>query len=88
MDLNKQGITSMLKLLYMSDRAKTLFDYRGGTAVVYVGRARQGTKVRNAKWQIQNWTYNAAGDVIAIRYAEGSDDFGFRWTRRTTYTYS
>ena len=88
MNIRNIGMTAMLKFFYMTDRSKMLFDYQGGAQVIYIGRARPGANVRRPVWQITKWTYNAAGNVLAVRYAGGSDSFAFRWKIRTTYTYS
>lgn len=65
-----------------------LFDYQGGTNPIYLGSAKPGTATSASLWSIKQFSYDASGDVTAIKYASGSGNATFIWDNRTGYSYS
>ncbi len=65
-----------------------LFDYAGGSNIVYHGIAHPGTLVSEAHWQIKKFTYDANNNITNIQWAEGVSTNDKKWSDRTTYTYS
>ena len=61
--------------------------YDANNNPVYVGLAAPGTSVTAAKWQITKYTWDANGNMLSQDWAEGSDEFRFKWTLRTGYNY-
>ncbi len=55
---------------------------------IYVGQANPGTAETTASWQIKKITYDANNNPTDVSYANGSEGFSFKWSLRTTYTYS
>lgn len=55
---------------------------------IYVGQANPGTAEGTAGWQIKKITYDANNNPTDVSYANGSEGFSFKWSLRTTYTYS
>lgn len=47
----------------------------GGSNITIVAYARAGTLESEPYWMIKKSTYDSAGDVIAINFAEGEADF-------------
>src|SRR5207244_10505674 len=77
----------------------TLLDYAGGTQPKYVGIARPGTAVvtfpgglpasASAVFVIQLLTYDGAGNVLAIQWANGtSTAYTAVWDQRASLAYS
>ena len=57
--------------------------------VEYLGRAIPGTATSAVStWQIQKFTYLAAGKVSGMMWAEGSDSFDREFDERENYSYS
>lgn len=61
-------------------------EYSSGKAI-YIGKADPGTGETEERWQIQKLTY-VGDDATEINWANGSNKFMFKWSARTTYTYS
>jgi len=66
----------------------TEIDYNGGDNPVYVGVAMPGTEVTEAKWQIRFFEYDAAGNCLRYRFADGNFDFDNIWDNRALLSYS
>lgn len=64
-----------------------LVEYSGGNPV-YIGRAAAGTATSAAAWQVQKLTYDVDGNVTAIQFAGGTNDYNQVWDDRATLTYS
>jgi len=62
-------------------------DYSEGN-VTYVGYAEPGTGENEPKWQIRKFEYDEAGNLVAVKFAEGTIGFDKVWNNRTSYTYS
>ena len=62
-------------------------DYSDGN-ITYVGYAVPGSSEDEAKWQIRKFEYDASGNLIAVKFAEGTVGFDKIWNNRASYTYS
>lgn len=54
----------------------------------YIGWANPGVGVSASAWAIQNFQYNASGNVYAILWADGNVKMDNIWDDRATLTYS
>ena len=73
--------------LDLSDNTRQIFDYDGGTQVIYLGRANPDAQTSDAVWQIRKFTYTSAR-VTQINFANGTFEFDKVWDNRTTYDYT
>lgn len=65
-----------------------LFDYNGGSDLVYLGLAYPGTLTSDPfSWQIRKFTYDGSGNLTSMLYAGGNYAFTWRWDDRASYTY-
>lgn len=72
---------------YLDDERRQVFDYDGGTAVIYVGKAHPSTLKSEAGWQIRKFSYS--GSLITeINFASGTSNFDKVWNDRATYDYT
>ena len=62
-------------------------DYSDGN-ITYVGYAVPGSSEDEAKWQIRKFEYDASGNLIAVKFANGTIGFDKIWNNRTSYDYS
>ncbi|MES2409039.1 MAG: hypothetical protein V4509_01920 [Patescibacteria group bacterium] len=67
-------------------------DLNGGASLVYIGYARVGASEANAVWKIFKIAYSGT-TPISITWPENtsgnaSNDYGFSWATRASYTYS
>jgi YD repeat-containing protein len=65
-----------------------LIAYDASDRAEYIGIAQPGRATDGAAWQIKKLTYDASGNVTAIRFAEGNNDFVHVWDDRATYDYT
>ena len=65
-----------------------LFDYAGGSNIIYHGIAHPGALASEAKWQIKKFTYDASNNITKIEWAGGTSENDKIWNSRTTYIYS
>lgn len=65
-----------------------LLDYNSGSSPVYIGEAEPGTSTSEAKWRIRKIEYDANGNPISVKWADGTNSFTKVWDDRATYTYS
>lgn len=69
-------------------------DTLGGQNLIFVGRARPGALKSDPVWQIQELTWDAFGNVIAIQWPslngiqKPTNGFQYVWDDRLTYTFS
>jgi len=71
----------------IQDNYITLFDYAGGTNIVYFGKAAPGSATSDASWFIKKITYDANDNILTIKIANDTASFDKIWDSRTTYTY-
>lgn len=68
-----------------------VFDFSGGSAIVYIGWATPGVPTSAAKWKIRKLTYTTVSDgssqVSQIQYANSDVGFNSIWDNRATYTF-
>ncbi len=64
-------------------------EYDGDDNIVYEAWSLPGTAEAAASWQICQHTF-VKNNLTAIKWADGSGEFSFKWTKRKngTYTYS
>lgn len=62
--------------------------YTAAGAPEYHGRARSGALESAAEWQIVKITYDANGNPISGKFADGVNDYNKVWDNRATYTYA
>lgn len=72
---------------YLSDERRQIFDYDGGSMIVYIGKAGASAKTTESRWQIRKLTYSGTS-VIQINFADGNSEFNKIWDNRTTYDYT
>jgi len=51
----------------------------GGSNITIIGYAKPGSALTAPKWAIQQHTYDAAADIVATNFAEGSNRFEHVW---------
>ena len=54
----------------------------------YLGEAAPDSLLANAVWRISEIIFDTKGNVISVRWANGSNAFAFVWNDRLGYTYS
>ena len=54
----------------------------GAGGIEFMGKAHPGTATSSPLWQIQKWSYDAAGFLTNIKFASGKADFTFIWDAR------
>lgn len=54
----------------------------------YLGEAAPDTLHSASTWRIQEIIFDNKGGVDSVRFASGSNAFGFVWNDRLTYIYS
>ena len=62
-------------------------EYESGNPV-YIGYAEPGAGEDEPKWQIRKLEYDDSGNLIAIKFAEGTVGFDKIWNNRSSYNYS
>lgn len=62
-------------------------EYDGDDNPIFIGYAKPGTANSADQWLIQQLTWSG-GNMVTLRFAGGSLDFGFVWNDRASYTYS
>lgn len=62
-------------------------EYDGGGDPIYIGYAEPGTADADPYWLIQKLTWSA-GNMTALRFANGNLDYGDAWTGRAGLSYS
>lgn len=70
----------------LSDERRQMFDYEGGNAVIYLGKAHPGAQTSEAVWQIRQFTYSGSL-VTQINFANGNANFDKVWDDRSTYDF-
>ena len=74
--------------VYSRDQGLTQrVEYDVDNNAIYVGRAEPGSGESELKWQIYKMTY-VSGNMTALNWAQGNDNFNYSWTLRSSYTYS
>lgn len=59
-----------------------MFDYSGGSAVIYAGYAPRGLSTSTTGWLLQKFTYDGNGNVTQRQIAYDT------WANRTSATYA
>ena len=67
---------------------QTLYDRTSTSDTEYIGIAASGIDTTSPQWQIQEVVYDNDNKPVSIKYAGGSADYKFKWSERTTLTYS
>jgi len=62
-------------------------EYDANGNAIYVGRALPGVAEDEAGWQIMSQTFDGSNRLVARRFAEADNGFGFVWADRATYVY-
>ena len=68
-------------------RYTTRIEYDGSNNPIYVGEAESGSGESELKWRIKKLTYTGS-NVTQIDWCEGSEGFKYKWSERTSYSYS
>ena len=68
-------------------RYTTRIEYDGSNNPIYVGEAESGSGESELKWRIKKLTYSGS-NVTQIDWCEGSEGFKYKWSERTSYSYS
>ena len=69
--LDPNGLPISDQTMFWSSR----FSKSGGSNIIYTAYAKSGLAETVAGWMISKKTYDAGGDVIAAKFAEGRADF-------------
>jgi hypothetical protein len=64
-----------------------LFEYDGSNNMIYHGISEPGSIQSAALWQIKKFSYDGAGNLISLLYADGSLGFSKVWNNRAAYAY-
>ena len=64
----------------------TRIDYNGTSNPVFIGEAQAGENESDNDWRIQKIGWSGSNPVN-ITWAQSSNEFEFRWSNRTNYTY-
>lgn len=54
----------------------------------YIGWANGGTATSASIWEIAKIEYDAGGNFISLKWADGNGNFNNIWDNRATLTYS
>jgi hypothetical protein len=79
--------------LFTTDAPYTqVFDYQGGTNLVYLGQAAPGnlTNTALAVWRIRRFTYDVNSNVLTVAWAtnaRGQATFDQVWNNRAALSY-
>jgi hypothetical protein len=68
-------------------RFTTRIEYNASNNPIYVGEAETGSGESDEKWRIKKLTYSGS-NVTQIDWCEGSEGFKYKWSERTSYSYS
>lgn len=80
---------SVNDILALSEDLELAIDYESGSDPIYVGLAEPGTKESAATgWKIFKLTYDAAGNVLRKRWANGTARMDKAWASRASYNYA
>ncbi|WP_343684011.1 hypothetical protein [Asticcacaulis sp.] len=71
----------------MTDVLTRLIDKASGSNPVYIGEAPAGSPTNKPVWRIQKLTYDAAGDVTNVQWAEAGNCNQI-WDNRLSLTYA
>jgi len=63
-------------------------DYDSDGLLIFRGRAASGRLSSEAKWQIQQFSYDSSSLLISILWANGSGKFNQIWDNRASLSYS
>ena len=63
-----------------------IYDYNGGTTIIYAGAAAPGSATAAAVWQIRKFTYDGNGNITYMPFT-ASGAFTRTWDNRAGYTY-
>ena len=72
--------------LDLQDNLRQIFDYDGGSQVVYMGRAQPNATKSDSVWQIRKFTI-VNSRVTETNFADGSLEFEKVWNDRTGFDY-
>lgn len=72
--------------LDLQDNLRQIFDYDGGSQVVYLGRAQPEAKKSDPVWQIRKFTI-VNSRVTETNFANGTLEFDKIWDNRKDGTY-
>lgn len=73
---------------YSTDNMTSRLDYQGGSDIVYAGYAQPGSAETDPVWQIRKMDYDVNGNLVSVKFAEGTAAYDKIWANRTSYTYS
>jgi YD repeat-containing protein len=62
-------------------------EYNAAGDPLYIGRARPAATAAAAEWQIAKVTYDAARNVTAIQFADGTNEYTKVWNSRSSGGY-
>ena len=62
-------------------------EYNGAGDPLYIGRARPGALASAGEWQIAKCTYDVNGNLTAVQFAGGSNEYAKVWDSRSTGGY-
>jgi len=72
--------------LDLQDNLRQIFDYDGGSQVVFLGRAQPNATKGDSVWQIRRFTI-VSSRVTETNFANGTLEFDKEWDERATYDY-
>lgn len=74
--------------LIQSDDLTWVFDYGGGSNLLYAGCVVAGTPTSGTGWQIRLFSYDGSNNLTGQSFANGSTGFDFIFDNRLSYSYS
>ena len=84
-NINDLTITS---LQFQANLYSMRMDYDTSGNITYIGFAKPGSTEDKPVWAIKKLEYDDNGNLVAIKWAEGNNNFDKIWNNRTTYSYS
>ena len=83
-NINDLIITS-LQFLANLYSMRTECDANGN--IIYIGFAEPGSSEDKPVWAIKKIEYDDKGNLAAVKWAEGNNNFDKIWNNRATYSY-
>jgi YD repeat-containing protein len=65
-----------------------LIEYDGNGNAIYIGGALPGTAQASTGWQIKRLSYDGSGNMTAMEWADGDDNYDNVWGDRASLSYS
>ena len=75
-------------LIQLNRNYTQFIEYDGNGNAIYIGTALPGSATTATVWQVKRLTYDGSGNMTALEWADGNDDFDNVWDDRASLNYS